>query len=174
VDLQAGNIYPFILNPKAKLQTTTICSNSGDYSLNVIPEKSGILNKLFSSQFNRIKTGTVLSSSFYKYEPFNISKFKSVKLTFMRFSTSNPDKRDVSNCGSSLNVYYRFNGGEWIHKMAYCGQHITETTGWRKSELNFETEGKSTIDFSFAYESLRSNYNLSFFMIDDLVITGSD
>jgi hypothetical protein len=156
------------------LQTTTICSNTGKYSLNVIPEKGGILEKLFSPQFDRIKTGTVLSSSFNKYEPFNIHEFKSVNLTFMRFSTSNPDKRDISNCGSSLNVYYRFNGGEWTHKMAYCGQYITETTGWRRSELNFETKGKFTIDFLFAYEEFRPSDKSTLYLIDDLVITGTD
>lgn len=173
-DLKTDNISPFIQNQKAKLQTTTLCSNSGNYSLNVIPRKSGFFSKIFPPQFDRIKTGTILSSSFFKYEPFNVSEYKSVKLTFVRFSTSNPDKREDFNCGSELNVYYRINGGEWTHKMAYCGQHITETTGWRKSELEFKTEGKSTIDFLFAYESFRSMGNSICYMIDDLVIIGSD
>ena len=168
------NIAPFITNSKAPLSITSNCSNSGQYSLNVIPIKTGIFHKFFPPQMDRIKMGSKLSSSFNSDTPFNVTSLNSVKLTFMRYSTSNSDKRDDFNCGSSLNVYYRLDNNKWIHKMAYCGQHITETTGWRNSELIFETKNANTIDFLFAYESLSIANNPVLYLIDDLMITGEN
>ena len=96
------------------------------------------------------------------------------KITIEICNLNNSDKRDDFNCGSSLNVYYRLDNNKWIHKMAYCGQHITETTGWRNSELIFETKNANTIDFLFAYESLSIANNPVLYLIDDLMITGEN
>jgi len=168
----AKNISPFITNEKAPLNITSNCSNSGQYALNVIPEKTGIFQQFFPPQMDRIKMGSKLSSSFNSNMSFNVTNLNSVTLNFARYSTSNPDKRSDFNCGSSLNVYYRLDNNNWIHKMSYCGQHITETTGWKKRELIFDTQSANTIDFLFAYESLSIANNPVLYLIDDLIITG--
>ena len=168
----AGNIVPFLLNPKAPLSITSSCSNSGEYSLDVIPRKKGFLQNLLPFQQDRIKICSQLSSSFNSNTPFDVEGLKSVKLSFMRYSTSNPDKREDFNCGTSLNVYYRLDGKEWKHKMAYCGQHITETTGWNSSELLFDTQQATTIDFLFSYQSSSITNNPGFYLIDDLKVVG--
>ncbi len=170
----AKKITPFITNDKASFSVTAICSNSGQYSLNVIPEKTGIFHNFLPPRTDRVKTGSKLSSSFKSDMPFNVARLNSVTLTFARYSTSNPGKRDNYNCGSSLNVYYRIDNSKWTHKMAYCGQHITETTGWRKGKLVFDTKNANTIDFLFAYESLSIANNPVLYLIDDLIITGKE
>lgn len=172
VDSSLEQMSPFITNRKAKLTKTTVCANSGNYALDVIPTSNNILKKLLPPSFDRIKNGTVLSSSFLKQEPFNVSELQEIKLRFARFSTSNQRLKKEFNCGTSLNVYFRFDGGEWKHKMAYCGQHIQETSGWRESELSFLTKGHSSIEFLFSYESHSPKTSASVYLIDDLEVIG--
>jgi len=171
-DNSPEQISPFIINRRAKLSKTSVCANSGVYALDVIPISRNLLRKLFPPSFDRIKNGTVLSSSFLKQESFNVSGFQEIKLRFARFSTSNQRLKKEFNCGTSLNVYFRFDDGEWEHKMAYCGQNIQETTGWRDSELGFETKGHSSIDFLFSYESHSQKTSTSAYLIDDLEVIG--
>ena len=81
----------------------------------------------------------------------DIASYSEVDLSFYRWSTSNPRPREVHNCDSSFNVYYRMDEGSWTHRMAYCGSYPAESDDWTKSSLRFNTTGYKTISFQFVY-----------------------
>ncbi len=172
-----GKIVPFLNMGNEKWQVNDEHVRSGRYCLNIIPD--GNIASKFSSIFHSFsekdRNYAILNSQFSDtYKPFDISKFDLVELEFWRYSTSNPDRRDEFNCGSTLDIYYRIDNGEWKHKMSFCGQHKSETTGWRQSNLQFITKGHRAIEFKFVYHIVvPKNDPEVFYLIDDLRLVGN-
>lgn len=110
----------------------------------------------------------VLSAARMGIRPFDTQGRPHARLTFYRFSTSNQEPRDRFNCGTSLDVHYRLSGGPWQHKMAFCGQHVSETSGWRQAELVFDLNGSPSLEISFTYGSLRPSPEWARFFVDDV------
>ena len=177
LDISAPNkVLPFIISGKENWKVHTLCSRSGKYCLNMIPEGNGSSGffSLLQSVFGKDRNYAILNSQFSNiYRPFDISKFDFVELEFWRYSTSNPDRRGDFNCGSSLDIYYRLDDGTWEHKMSFCGEHKSESSGWRHSKLEFNTRGHSTIEFKFTYHLVvQKRYPEVFYLIDDLQVKG--
>jgi len=56
-----------------------------------------------------------------------------------------------------------------------CGQHKTESYGWRSIMLTFDTSSSSTIEFAFEYY-LQNNEQEDptvYYLVDDLVVLGN-
>jgi hypothetical protein len=173
---QPSKILPFLNKGDELWQVQDRLSQSGNHCLNVIPRgnSSPGISGIFRSFSNKEHNYAILNSNFSdSYMPFDVSRFDAVELEFWRYSTSNPKKRDEFNCGSSLDVYFRIDNGEWQHKMSYCGQHKSETTGWRQGKLEFATKGYRAIEFKFVYDILVPNRDSEvFYLIDDLRVDG--
>lgn len=167
-------IAPFVNQNNNKWALDTR-SRSGRFAINVIPRGNTGKSMGFYSVFKRDTAGCLLNASYDEpYRAFDVSGYNSVVLEFWRYSTSNPKKRNRFNCGSSLNVFYRFDKGDWEQKMAFCGQHFSENTGWRHSKLEFDTKGHKTIEFKFGYDLIQSANNpTAVYLIDDLVLKGN-
>ncbi len=177
--LEPSEIFPFLNKGNELWQVQDHLPRSGKYCLNIIPQGNGSpgFSGFFRAFSNKENNYAILNSNFSdSYMPFDVSRFDTIELGFWRYSTSNPKKRDEFNCGSSLDVYFRINNGEWQHKMSYCGQHKSETTGWRQSKLAFATKGHKTIEFKFVYDILvpKKDPEVFYFIdfIDDLSVVG--
>lgn len=169
-------ITPFINTEKTKWRIYAKDSKTGKYSLNVLPSgnSSEGFGSIFSG-FNESKNSAIINSVFSnKYKPFDVSDYDRIEFEFWRYSSSNPRKKDDWNCAGNLDLKYRIDKGEWKTAMGYCGEHRTETRGWRFSSLTFNTKGKSTIEFKFEYDSflIREKDSTAFYLIDDLQIKG--
>ncbi|MCK5475149.1 MAG: hypothetical protein KAI71_01020 [Candidatus Pacebacteria bacterium] len=170
-------VAPFI-NNKGKWQLYAKDSKTGKYSLNVLPNgnfpaRAGL--SFFSSFPGENQSNAILNSVFSnKYEPFDVSDYDRIEFDFWRYSSSNPRKKDDWNCAGNLDLKYKIDKGEWKTAMCYCGEHRTETRGWRFSSLTFNTKGKSTIEFKFEYDAflIREEDSTAFYLIDDLQIKG--
>ncbi len=137
-------------------------SHSGSIAINVIPGGNPVSER-----------GTALSSA--ELPALDVSMCESVWLSYWVHSTSNPRTRDVHNCDSSLDIYYRKDNGDWQHYSSQCGEHKSESPGWEwHRDLHFATDDCSTIQFAFNY-GLQNNLQHDpevFYLLDDLTITG--
>jgi len=146
---------------KMKLNTD---SNSAPYSINLIPNG------------NPSTTESGIVSSAIVNKLLDVSAYNSVIISFWANSTSNPRINSIHNCDSGLNIRYRIDGGAWQHFCCYCGQHKTETSGWRYMDISgcpILTENASTIEFAFEYYIQNSNGDSSvYYLIDNFKVTG--
>lgn len=111
---------------------------------------------------------TILSASLHRLEDFAVQGRQTATLSFFRLSTSNHQPREQFNCDTDLSVFYRFDGGKWQHRMAFCGQHLSEVKGWRQAQLAFDVSGRSTIGWKLVYRSARGDLKVARYFIDDL------
>ena len=172
-------VTPFITGNigKTKWQVYTKDSKTGRYSLNVLPNGNSPegFGGFFSGFSDGSQSSAILNSTFSdKYKPFDVLNYDRVEFEFWRYSSSNPRKKDDWNCAGNLDLKYRVDKGEWKTAMCYCGEHRTETRGWRFSSVTFDTKNKSTIEFKFEYDSflIREEDSTAFYLIDDLQIKG--
>lgn len=139
-------------------------SNSAPYSINLIPNG------------NPSTTESGIVSSTIVNKLLDVSAYNSVIISFWANSTSNPRINSIHNCDSGLNIRYRLDGGDWQHFCCYCGQHKTETSGWRYMDISgcpILTDNASTIEFAFEYYIQNSNGDSSvYYLIDDFKVTG--
>lgn len=136
-------------------------AHSGKFSVNAIPEGNpGIL-----SYFNK----SINSASL---EPFNVGRYKMLKLNFWRNSTSNPSI--THNCLGSLAVQYRLDNSDWKTKMVYCGKHKSKKSKWKFSELEFELNKNQKFELRFEYE-YPPDMDIDktvYYLVDDLQLIG--
>ena len=104
----------------------------------------------------------------HRLEDFAVQGRQTATLSFFRLSTSNHQPREQFNCDTDLSVFYRFDGGKWQHRMAFCGQHLSEVKGWRQAQLAFDVSGRSTIGWKLVYRSARGDLKVARYFIDDL------
>jgi hypothetical protein len=139
-------------------------SHSASYSINLVPNG------------NPLSTESGVLSSAIVDDVLDISTYNSVFLSFWANSTSNPRLNSVHNCDSSFDILYRLDGGSWKHFSAFCGQHKTESCGWRYVDMSgfpINTENANTIEFAFEYYIQNGNGDSSvYYMIDDFKVTG--
>ena len=137
-----------------------------------------------SSSANVIPDGNPRTSTYKTLAPtqlrdVDVSSFSNVEIEFWRLSTSNPRPKSVHNCDSSLNLYVSFDRGEWVHAMAYCGNHEDDGNSWIKEKYTFESHGRTSMGIRFVYgiQSTRSRSdeeNMSArYLIDQIRIYGS-
>ncbi len=104
----------------------------------------------------------------HRLEDFAVQGRQTATLSFLRLSTSNHQPREQFNCDTDLSVFYRFDGGEWQHRMAFCGQHLSEVKGWRQAQLTFDVSGRSTVGWKLVYRSARGDLEVARYFISDL------
>ncbi len=144
-------------------------AHSGMFSINAIP--NGNPGKL--SYFgNSLSTVLINSKLDDEYKQFNVKDYKKIILRFWRYSTSNPSK--THNCLGSLVVEYRLDNKEWKSKMVYCGRHKSNTPKWTESNLEFDLQNNSLLEFRLDYEYPPNTRidETAVYLIDDLQIIG--
>jgi hypothetical protein len=146
-----------------------IRAHSGQAAINAIPHGNPGDLRYFNKSVSPVLLNSHLSGG---YAPFRVDSFRRVQLEFWRFSTSNPS--ETHNCLGSLRVEYRIDQGPWESKMVFCGWHKSKAREWKRSVLEFDTAGHSTLELRFDYEyppDSRRDANAAY-LVDDLSVRG--
>ena len=105
---------------------------------------------------------------------FYIDGAQKIWLRFWIYSNSNPRPYDVHNCDSTLDIYYRLDGGKWKQQTSSCGDNVSDRKpgDFKNVVVSFDAEGAKTFEVAFAF-TLQNNpveRRNALFLIDDAML----